>query len=235
MGSSQTGRPEENRMTTLPVRFVDVSHTIEHGMVTYPGFPAPVVCDFLSREESGKHYAPGVEFHIGKVEMVANTGTYLDSPFHRYPDGTDLAGLPLERLADLDAVLVHWDLASGRAIGPEAFPRDMRVKAVLVHTGWDARWRTDAYFEGYPFLTAEAATWLRDQGAVLVGIDSLNIDDTADPKRPVHSTLLQAEIPIVEPLTRLDQLPETGFRFFAVPVKFKGMGTFPVRAFGIGG
>ncbi|MGH9677996.1 MAG: cyclase family protein [Candidatus Acidiferrum sp.] len=215
-------------------RLIDVSHVVEHGMITYRGLPAPIVCDYLSREASRQVYAPGVEFHIGRVEMVANTGTYLDSPFHRYADGTDLAGLPLEKLADLDALVIRWDPSAGRAIGPAAFrPRDVRGKAVLVHTGWDSHWRTDQYFEGHPFLTAETASWLRDRGAVLVGIDSLNIDDTADLTRPVHSTLLKAEIPIVEHLRGLASLPETGFRFYAVPVKFKGMGTFPVRAFGL--
>jgi kynurenine formamidase len=219
---------------TPHARLIDVSHTVEHGMVTYRGLPAPVICDYLSREESRHHYAPGVEFQIGKVEMVANTGTYLDSPFHRYADGLDLAGLPLERLANLDAVVIRWDVARGRAIGQEAFrPLRVRGKAVLVHTGWDRHWRSDAYFEGHPFLTAEAATWLREHGAALVGIDSLNIDDTGDLNRPVHSTLLRAEIPIVEHLTRLDKLPEKDFRFFAVPVKLRGMGTFPVRAFGM--
>jgi kynurenine formamidase len=222
----------------MPARLIDVSHVVEHGMVTYRGLPAPVVCDFLSREASRKVYAPGVEFHIGKVEMVANTGTYLDSPFHRYADGTDLAGLPLESLAGLDAVVVHSPFGGGRrrAVGPDAFGGlDVRGKAVLVRTGWDRHWRTDAYFEGHPFLTAGAAAWLRDRGAVLVGIDSLNIDDTADPARPVHSTLLRADIPVVEHLTGLERLPEAGFRFFAVPVRFRGMGTFPVRAFGMVG
>jgi kynurenine formamidase len=214
-------------------RLIDVSHAVEHGMVTYKGLPAPVVCDFLSREASRRLYAPGVEFHIGKVEMVANTGTYLDSPFHRYADGVDLAGLPLESLANLEGVVVRAGSAD-RDIGVGDFRRlDVRGKAVLVQTGWDRHWRTDDYFEGHPFLTADAATWLRDRGAVLVGIDSLNIDDTADLARPVHSTLLRAGIPIVEHLTGLERLPDVGFRFFAVPVKFKGMGTFPVRAFGV--
>jgi kynurenine formamidase len=215
-------------------RLIDVSHTIEHGLITYRGLPAPVVCDYLSREESRKHYAPGVEFQIGKVEMVANTGTYLDSPFHRYADGADLAGLPLTKLAALDARVVRPEMRRDRAIHADVFRGlDVRGRAVLVQTGWDQHWRTDAYFEGHPFLTADAASWLRDQGAVLVGIDSLNIDDTADLARPVHSTLLRADIPIVEHLRGLEQLPEHGFRFFAVPVKVKGMGTFPVRAFGI--
>jgi kynurenine formamidase len=215
-------------------RLVDVSHVVESGMVTYRGLPAPLVCDYLSREASRDVYAPGVEFHIGKIEMVANTGTYLDSPFHRYADGPDLADLPLTKLADLDAVVLRRDVARGRSIGKGCFgDLDVRGKAVLVHTGWDAHWRTDRYFEGHPFLTGEAAAWLRDAGAALVGIDSLNIDDTADLTRPVHSTLLRAEIPVVEHLTGLGRLPDTGFRFFAVPVMFKGMGTFPVRAFGL--
>jgi arylformamidase len=222
-------------MSALP-RLIDVSHTVEHGMITYRGLPAPLVCDYLSRESSRQIYAPGVEFHIGKVEMVANTGTYLDSPFHRYADGTDLAGLPLEQLANLDTVVVRHNTAHSRAIGADVFRSlNVRGKAVLVHTGWDRHWRTENYFEGHPFLTAEAATWLRENGAVLVGVDSLNIDDTADLARPVHSTLLRAGIPIVEHLTGLGQLPDAGCQFFAVPVKFRGLGTFPVRAFALVG
>jgi kynurenine formamidase len=218
----------------MGTRLVDVSHVVESGMITYRGLPAPLVCDYLSREASRKPYAPGVEFHIGKVEMVASTGTYLDSPFHRYADGPDLADLPLTKLANLDSVVVRWDMAQGRSIGKSVFRGlELRGKAVLVHTGWAAHWRTDRYFEGHPYLTADAASWLRDAGAALVGIDSLNIDDTGDLTRSVHSTLLRAEIPVVEHLTGLDQLPDAGFRFFAVPVKFKGMGTFPVRAFGL--
>jgi arylformamidase len=219
-----------------PDRLIDVSHAVEHGMVTYKGLPAPLVCDYLSREASRRLYAPGVEFQIGKLEMVANTGTYLDSPFHRYADGTDLAELPLESLADLDAVVVRHPADAGRAVGPDAFGGlDVRGKAVLVHTGWAVHWRTERYFEGHPFLTAAAAVWLRERGAALVGIDSLNIDDTADPARPVHSTLLRADVLIVEHLTGLERLPDAGFRFFAVPVKVVGMGTFPVRAFGLVG
>jgi kynurenine formamidase len=213
---------------------VDVSHIVEHGMITYKGLPAPLVCDFLSREQSRSHYAPGTEFHIGKIEMVANTGTYLDSPFHRYANGKDLSELPLERLANLAGIVVPADLSKGRAIRSAAFKgHDLRGKAVLVRTGWDAHWRTEQYFEGHPFLTKDAAEYLLQAGVALVGIDSLNIDDTADLSRPVHSLLLASEIPIVEHLSGLRALPGEGFRFFAVPVKVKGMGTFPVRAFGL--
>ena len=212
----------------------DVSHVVEDGMVTYRGLPAPLVCDFLSREQSRSHYAPGTEFHIGRIEMVANTGTYLDSPFHRYPDGKDLSELPLDRLANLNGVVIRPDLSNGRAIDRAAFEgHDLQGKAVLVRTGWDAHWRTDRYFEGHPYLTGDAAEYLLGAGVALVGIDSLNIDDTGDLSRPVHSLLLAAEVPIVEHLRGVHQLPGDGFRFFAVPVKVKGMGTFPVRAFGI--
>lgn len=214
---------------------IDLSHAIENGMITYRGLPAPVVCDFLSREQSRSHYAPGTEFHIGKIEMVANTGTYLDAPFHRYADGMDVAQLPLEKLAQLHAITIRAS-ARQRAITPAAFAgRDVRGKAVLVHTGWDAHWRTDQYFEAHPFLTREAAEHLKRQGAVLVGIDSLNIDDTGDLTRPVHSSLLAAGIPIVEHLRGLQQVPDDGYVFHAVPVKVHGMGTFPVRAYGVVG
>ena len=213
---------------------VDLSHAVENGMITYRGLPAPLICDFLSREQSRPLYADGTEFQIGKIEMVANTGTYLDSPFHRYAHGADLSQLPLERLANLDSAVVRMDRSMGRAIRRiDLEGYDFGSKAVLVHTGWDEHWRTDRYFEGHPFLTGEAAEVLVRAGAALVGIDSLNIDDTSDLSRPVHSLLLGAEIPIVEHLRGLDQLPNRGFRFFAVPVKVKGMGTFPVRAFGL--
>jgi len=219
----------------MPKQLIDLSHTIEHGLITYKGLPAPVICDFLSREQSRQHYAPGTEFQIGKIEMVANTGTYLDSPFHRYEDGKDLSQLELTSLADLDGVLVvGGNDPDGRAIGPAAFDGlKIRDKAVLVRTGWDAHWRTDKYFEGHPFLTKQAAQLLADQGAALVGIDSYNIDDTADLSRPAHTVLLGAGITIVEHMCDLEHLPNAGFKFFAVPVKVKGFGTFPVRAFAI--
>jgi kynurenine formamidase len=212
------------------VRFVDLSHTIEAGMVTYKGLPAPVMCDYLSREDSRGFYPPGTEFQIGRIEFVGNTGTYLDSPFHRYADGEDLSGLELERLAGLDAVVVR--APDVQAVDADRFDGlELAGKAVLVHTGWSRHWRTDAYFEDHPFLTAAAADRLAEGGAVLVGIDSHNIDDTRGRERPVHSRLLGAGVLIVEHLTGLDQLPDGGFRFTAAPPRVKAFGTFPVRAF----
>lgn len=214
-------------------KLIDLSHVVEDGLITYRGLPGPVICDFLSREASREIYAPGTEFHIGKIEMVANTGTYLDSPFHRYANGKDLSELPLHSLANLETAVFR---ATDRTeIDASLFEGvDVAGKAVLVHTGWSRHWKMEQYFEGHSYLTADAATFLRDAGAVLVGIDSLNIDSTADMSRPVHSTLLAAEIPIVEHMTNLEALPDSGFRFFAVPVKVKDFGTFPVRAFAIG-
>jgi kynurenine formamidase len=215
-------------------KLIDLSHTVEHGMITYKGLPAPLICDFLSREESRSRYAEGTEFHIGKIEMVANTGTYLDSPSHRYANGKDLSELSLTSLADLECVVVRCVNRTTRAINGDSFKRiKVEGKAVLVHTGWDSHWRTDKYFEGHPFLTEDAAKFLVDSGATLVGIDSYNIDCTDDRTRPVHTTFLRAEIPIVEHMCGLARLPDKGSRFFAVPVKVKGMGSFPIRAFGI--
>jgi arylformamidase len=211
--------------------FVDLSHIIRHGMTTYPGLPGPVICDFLSREAARARYGPGVEFQIGKIEMVANTGTYLDSPFHRYAGGKDLSQLPLESLAGLEGVVIRAP-ADSRAIDRDVFVgRELGGRAVLVRTGWDVHWGTPTYLDGNPFLTGEAAEYLVSEGAALVGIDSLNIDDTRDLARPVHSALLGAEIPIVEHLCNLGPLPEAGFRFSAVPAKVAGFGSWPVRAF----
>lgn len=214
--------------------FYDLSHTIEHGTITYKGLPAPIICDYLSREESRNRYAPGTEFQIGKIEMVANTGTYLDSPFHRYADGKDLSQLGLEKLADLAGVIVRIEQAGQVAITPDYFQElDLGGRAVLIQTNWSQHWGSEAYFEGHPFLTEESALYLKQAGARLVGIDSYNIDDTRGNSRPVHSTLLGAEIPIVEHLTGLEQLPSSAFSFFAVPPKISGFGTFPVRAFAL--
>jgi len=212
-------------------RFVDLSHPIESGMITYRGLPAPVISDHLTREDSRKHYSDGTEFYIGKIEMVANTGTYLDSPFHRYAEGKDLSELSLSSLADLEGIVIHAG-KDQRPVEQNLF-QDLKLKqkAVLIHTGWDVHWRTEQYFEGHPYLTRETAQYLVDCGVSLVGIDSLNIDDTADGSRPAHSLLLHAGIPIVEHLCNLQFLPDHGFRFFAVPPMVKGLGTFPVRAF----
>ena len=214
---------------------VDVSHTVEHGMITYKGLPAPVISDYLSREDSRTRYAPDTEFHIGKIEMVANTGTYLDSPYHRYARGKDLAALDLDSIANLDGVVVRHLDKHDPAITEQSFiDVDVKDKAVLVHTGWDKHWRTEEYSSGkHPFLTEGAATYLAKNAAVLVGIDSFNIDATKDGNRPAHSVLLGHDIPIVEHLCGLEDLPDGGFKFFAVPVKVRQFGTFPVRAFGI--
>jgi kynurenine formamidase len=211
-------------------RLVDLSHVIEAGMVTYKGLPAPVICDYWSREASAALYEDGSSFQIGRIDMVANTGTYLDCPFHRYADGADLAQIALDQMAGLEGIVVR----TGEALSIEAShvaSLDMRGKAVLFHTGWDRHWRTEAYFENHPFLSAEAAELLAEGGAKLVGIDSHNIDDTRLPARPVHTILLGAGVLICEHLTNLGGLPVDGFRFSAVPPKVAGMGTFPVRAF----
>ena len=214
--------------------YVDLSHTIDGGMITYKGLPAPLICDHLSRETSRGVYAPGTEFQIGRIEMVGNTGTYLDTPFHRYEDGYDLSALTLASVSDVDGIVLRVIDLEGRAIDRSHFPSvPVRDRAVLVQTGWDRHWRTDAYFEGHPYLTAAAAEYLRDEGARLVGIDSHNIDCTDGGERPVHTILLGAGIPIVEHMTNLGTLPNDGFRFFAVPPKISGMGTFPVRAHAI--
>lgn len=212
--------------------FVDLSHAVEHGMITYKGLPAPVISDFMSREASRSHYEAGTEFHIATINMVANTGTYLDSPFHRYARGKDLAHLDLASVANLDGLVVR---CSDRTIDEQALNGvDVRGKAVLFHTGWDAHWRTDTYSNGeHPFLTEDCATYLAKGGATIVGIDSYNIDSTADGKRPAHSILLGHDIPIVEHLCGLADLPDSGFKFFAVPVKVREFGTFPVRAFAL--
>ena len=216
---------------------VDLSHTIHDGLITYKGLPAPMICDFLSRNESRKFYEKDTSFHIGKIKMVANTGTYLDSPFHRYESGKDLSDLDLRTLGGLPAVVIRLNGMASRAVNREAFvPFDLGGKAVLIETGWSRYWGTEQYFEGHVFLTRDAAEYLRDQGAALVGIDSYNLDDTSDGERPAHSILLGADIPIVEHLCNLELLPVEGFAFTAVPPKVRGMGTFPVRAFAtIGG
>jgi kynurenine formamidase len=215
-------------------RLVDLSHPIHHGLVTYPGLPAPEISDHLSREASEGKYAPGVTFQIGRISLVANTGTYLDSPWHRYAEGADLSGLPLETLVDLEGVLLRATGSGRRGIDVLALaPLDVRGKAVLLHTGWDVHFETPQYAKDAPFLTDAGAEWLARNGAALVGIDSINIDDLGDAGRPAHSRLLAAGIPIVEHLRGLDQLSASGFRFSAAPPRIQGLGTFPVRAYAI--
>ena len=200
---------------------IDLSHTIRDGLVTHKGLPAPVICDYLTRVASRERYTEGTEFQIGRIDMIGNTGTYVDVPFHRYADGADLSEVALERFVDLPAIVIEDD-----------FDVDVRGKAVLVRTGWAKHFGTPAYLEDHPFLDATIAADLRDRGAVLVGIDSHNIDDTRTRNsRPVHSLLLGAGIPIVEHLRGLELLPAGNFTFTAVPPKLAGMGTFPVRAF----
>jgi arylformamidase len=209
--------------------FIDLSHVIEHGMVTYGDLPGPHICDYWTRAGSAAHYDDGSTFQIGRIDMVANTGTYLDAPFHRYADGDDLAALDLARLASLPGLKVK---AAAQAVGAYAFDGlDVAGKAVLVETGWDRHWRTKAYSTGHPFLTEEAAQLLVERGAKLVGIDSYNIDDTSRRTRPVHTILLGAGVLICEHMTSLAALPAAGFAFTAVPPRIVGMGTFPVRAF----
>lgn len=224
--------PHKRTAATALRRYIDLSHVIEDGLVTYKGLPAPVVCDYLSREASRQFYESGTEFQIGKIEMVTNTGTYIDCPFHRYADGKDCSQIALDQFANLPARVIHADYHQGLAIGVEAFEGSATAgEAILVHTGWAAHWNTPAYYENHPFLTAEAAQYLVQQGVALVGIDSHNIDDTRGRSRPVHTTLLGHDILIVEHLCQLEHLPDSGFTFSAVPPKFKGVGTFPVRAF----
>lgn len=203
-------------------RFADLSHTVVSGETTYPGLPAPHITDHLTREASRERYADGYEFQIGRIDMIANTGTYLDTPFHRFADGHDLAGLPLERVAGVPGVV-----CDGRAV-----PDAVAGAAVLIRTGWDVHWATEHYGDpSHPFLATDVAEALVDAGVALVGIDSVNIDSTSGGERPVHTALLAAGIPIVEHLTNLGALPDRGFAFTAVPPKVAGMGTFPVRAF----
>jgi kynurenine formamidase len=224
--------PHDTREGGVVDRIVDLSHPIEHGMTTYPGIPSPEIGDHLTREASRAHYAPGTEFHFGQISLVGNTGTYIDSPFHRYVDGSDLATMPLERMTALDGVVIKTgnerviDVGSTRGIS-------VGRRAVLFRTDWSRHWGSAAYFSGHPHLTADTASWLVAEGVTLVGIDSLNIDGTETGERPVHSTLVAAGAPIVEHLCCLDRLPTEGFRFHAAPPSVVGLGTFPVRAYAV--
>jgi arylformamidase len=214
-------------------RFIELSHVIRAGMVTYPGLPVPTVTPFLTREDSKSRYAPGTEFAMDIITMIGNTGTYLDSPWHRFDGGTDLAGLTLETLVDLPTEVFHLDDAADRGIPASVFwDRDVEGKAVLLHSGWDRHFGTPAYATGAPYLAPDGVDYLIGQGAVLVGIDSLNIDNTEGTgERPAHTRLLDAGIHVVEHLTNLGSLPAAGARFTATPPLVEEFGTFPVRAF----
>ncbi len=214
-------------------RWIELSHVISAGLTTLPGLPVPEITPHLTRAASREVYAPGTEFAIDRITMVGNTGTYLDSPFHRYPDGADLAGLPLERLADLPAVVVRTAGSGVRTVGVDALEGlGVAGRAVLLHTGGDAHWATPQYAVDAPHLSGAGAQWLVDHGAALVGIDAINIDAmTPAGERPAHTLLLAAGIPIVEHLTGLENLPVTGARFTAAPPRVSAFGTFPVRAY----
>lgn len=213
-------------------RLVELSHVITPGMVTYPGLPGPELAPHLTRSDSRAVYAPGTEFTIDRITLVGNTGTYLDTAFHRYADGDDLSALSLDKVADLPAVVVRTLGSDARAVDVGVLAaHSVRDHAVLLHTGGDRHFGEPSYAIDAPFLTAAGARWLVDQGAALVGIDSVNIDDVDDRARPAHSILLAANIPIVEHLTGLEQLPPNGARFTATPPRLTGFGTFPVRAF----
>lgn len=222
-------------------RIVDLSHVITDGLVTYPGIPGPVIGSHLTFDESAAHYAAGTEFSIGTISMAANTGTYLDTPAHRYRDGEDLSAFSLDRMVDLEGVVVRVRVrpgAGGRAIGESDLRTaldgiELAGRAVLIETGHSDHWGTPAYFAEHPYLTDDAVEFLLSVKPALVGIDSLNIDSTHTGRRPAHSWLLAARIPVVEHLTGLDGLPVTGFRFTAAPPAVRGMGTFPVRAFAV--
>lgn len=211
---------------------IDLSHTIEDGLITYKGLPAPHICDYLSREQSKNNYDGDTSFQIGKIEMVTNTGTFIDCPFHRFADGNDTAQTALKSFAELDAVMIHIPFTKTLKITEDHLKnREIRNRGVLIQTGWDKHWNTELYYQGHPYLTEQAAMYLRDCNVKLVGIDSHNIDDTAGRTRPVHTLLLSAGILIVEHLCNLNKLPDHNFKFTAAPPKVKGVGTFPVRAF----
>ena len=217
-------------------RVVDLSHPIAEGMVTYPGLPAPSITPHLTRAASRERYAPGTEFAMDVITMIGNTGTYLDSPFHRYADGADLAALDLETLVDLPAEVFHlrdaWTPQRRGIRAATLADRELRGSAVLLDTGWSRLFGTLDYGTGAPFLAEDAARFLVDAGVRLVGIDALNIDDTeSGGERAAHSILLAAGVHVVEHLTALDRLPARGARFTAAPPAIRGFGTFPVRAF----
>ena len=214
--------------------FIELNHTLEEGMPVYPGFPAPTFRALLDHEASRDRYEGKAEFYLGEVEMAGNTGTYIDSPFHRYPEGADLSQVPLEAVAGVPGFVIEADPSANREIPLELLERagsDLHGRAVLIRTGWDARWGTDDYWEPGPYVSAAGADVLAEASPAIVGVDFWNIDDTTDPARPVHTRLLGSNVPIVEHLTNLAALPRSGFRFYAVPLRIVRGASFPVRAF----
>lgn len=211
--------------------FVELNHVLEHEMMVYPGLPRPKIGAFLDHEASRSRYDNQAEFYLGKVDMVCNLGTYLDSPFHRYPDGVDLSQIPLERLASIPGIVLDGVVSSSRSINLKADPSELDDRAVLIRTGWDKKWGTEGYWEPGPFLSEKSIDLLIRSRVKLVGVDFWNVDDTTDPARPAHTRLLAADILIVEHLCNLSALPRTGFRFYAVPLRIVCGASFPVRAF----
>lgn len=219
-------------MEGVQYRYIDLSHTIYDGLVTYSGLPAAGIQDYWTRQESGKYYEEGTSFHVGKMELVGNTGTYIDTPFHRYENGKDLNDISLDQVTDLEGIVIHVPFEKNIRINYHVF-KDLPVQncAVLIHTGWDRFWGCERYFNDHPYVTEQAARYLADQKVKLVGIDSYNIDDTTAKSRPVHSILLKNDILIVEHMCKLNDIPDEPFTFSAIPVRIKGMGSYPVRAF----
>ena len=212
-------------------KFIELSHTLEDGMMAYPGLPRPKIGAFLDHEASRSRYNDQAEFYLGRVEMVCNLGTYLDSPFHRYPDGLDLSQIPLESVAGLPGIVLDGAVSLNRSVTVQADSSELGGKAVLIQTGWDKRWDTDLYWEPGPFLSEESIDLLIHSRAKLVGVDFWNADDTMDPSRPAHTRLLASDILIVEHLCNLSVLPRTDFKFYAVPLRIVRGASFPVRAF----
>jgi kynurenine formamidase len=212
-------------------KFIELNHTLEDGMMTYPGLPRPKIGAFLDHAASRSRYENRAEFYLGKVEMVCNLGTYIDSRFHRYPEGEDLSQIPLERVAGVPGMVLDGPVSQNRSITLTADPLQFTARAVLIRTGWDERWGTERYWNPGPYLSEESIDLLIRSKATLVGVDFWNVDDTADPSRPVHTRLLAANILIIEHLCNLSALPRKGFRFYAVPLRIVRGASFPVRAF----
>jgi len=212
-------------------KYVELNHVLEDQMRAYPGFPPPVIRALMDHEESRPYYDDKAEFFIGRVDMVCNIGTYLDSPFHRYPDGADLSQIPLEMVAGVSGIVLDAVMSSSRSIMIDCSDLKLRERAVLVRTGWDKRWGTEDYWEPGPYLADDFIDLLIRAKPKLLGVDFWNVDNTMDPARPAHTRLLAANVLLVEHLCNLSVLPRTGFRFFAVPLRIVRGASFPVRAF----